>query len=112
MSDAGNDLNSFPHSWQETTIDLGFASKEPLEINNLKIRPVDFTDMVLSKIKMPPGYKEVENIWVKIYGKISGVDKISEINCIVRTLPGWEDAGSNIDTGRTISIIRTKLFPF
>jgi len=34
----------------------------------------------------------------------------SEMNCIVESLKGWEEAGSNIDTGRTISIISQMLF--
>jgi len=27
------------------------------------------------------------------------------VDCIIKTVRGWEDAGSNIDTGRTISIM-------
>jgi len=105
-------MAGFPeHSFNviKTLINLGFNSKDPVEISGIKIKPVDFTDKVLSKIKMPGGYKEIENIWVRVYGKINGEDTKSEINCIVKTLKGWEDAGSNIDTGRTISIISQML---
>ena len=31
------------------------------------------------------------------------------MNCIVKTVKGWEEAGSNVDTGRTISIVSQML---
>ena len=37
-------------------------------------------------------------------------EKHTKIDCIVKTLSGWEDAGSNVDTGRTISIMSQMLF--
>ena len=54
---------------------------------------------------MPAGYKETENIWVEVEGLKKGKKKKVEMNCIVKTISGWEEAGSNVDTGRTISII-------
>lgn len=86
-------------------INLGFNSKEEIEINNVKISPLDFTTKILKKIKMPDGYKEIENIWVKVKGEKNNKKVNRELNCIVKTLKGWEEAGSNVDTGRTISII-------
>ena len=60
----------------------------------------------LQKTNPPPeGYKEKENLWVVIYGKKDGQDKKSLMECVVKTLPGWEDAGCNIDTGFPASII-------
>ncbi len=88
---------------------LGFNSKEFVEINGVKISKLDFTTQVLKKVKIPRGYKEVENIWVKIVGKKGNKVVKRNFNCIVKTLKGWEEAGSNIDTGRTISIISQML---
>jgi len=105
-------MAGFPeHSYAviKTLLDLGFNSKEEIEIRGAKIKPVDFADKVLSRLKIPKGYKEVENIWVKLYGKKSGADKQMEMNCIVKTVNGWEEAGSNIDTGRSISIMSQML---
>ncbi|MBS3089454.1 saccharopine dehydrogenase NADP-binding domain-containing protein [Candidatus Pacearchaeota archaeon] len=84
---------------------LGFGNKKLLEINGTKIRPIDATTRILKNIKMPKGYKERENIWVRAEGKEKGREKKIEMNCIVKSVKGWESAGSNIDTGRTISIM-------
>jgi len=92
-----------------TLIDLNFNSEEEILVNGKKIRPIDFTTEVLKQLPIPKGYKEVENLWVKIYGKKNGKKTKTEMNCIVKTLKGWEEAGSNIDTGRTISIISQML---
>jgi len=105
-------MAGFPeHSYNviKTLIDLGFNSNTPIEINGVKIKPVDFADKVLGRLNIPKGYKEIENIWVKLYGKKSAADKKTEMNCIVRTVKGWEEAGSNIDTGRSISIMSQML---
>jgi len=90
-------------------IDLGFNSKDEIEFQGKKIMPLDFTINMLKNLKIPEGYKEVENLWVKIEGTKNGKKKNSEINCIIKTLPGWEEAGSNVDTGRTISIMSQML---
>ncbi len=88
-----------------TLINLDFNSEKPVKINGKEIIPVDFTNEVLKQLETPRGYKEVENLWVNIYGKKNGKKTEIEMNCIVKTIKGWEDAGSNVDTGRTISII-------
>lgn len=94
----------------KTMIDLGFASKKPIKIEGKNISPVEFTTQMLKKIRIPENYKETENIWVKLHGKKAGKEKKAEINCIVKTLDDWKEAGSNVDTGRTISIISQMLF--
>lgn len=106
-------LAGFPeHSMKviRTLIDLGLSSDKEISIRGQKFKTIDFTNAVLSKIQAPKGYKEVENIWARIDGKKNGTKKEIEMNCIVETMKGWEDAGSNIDTGRTISIISQMLY--
>jgi lysine 6-dehydrogenase len=93
----------------KTLMDLGFSSDREIEASGTKIKPVNFTDRVLEKLKIPKGYKEVENLWVKISGMKSGKKKESKIDCIIKSLPGWEEAASNVDTGRTISIMSQML---
>ena len=93
----------------QSLIDLNFHSEEKTQVNGKEIVPVKFTDNVLEKLPVPKNYKEVENLWVNIYGKKQGKKAKTEVNCIVKTVKGWEDAGSNIDTGRTISIISQML---
>lgn len=88
---------------------LGFNSRTPIKINGKMISPVDFTTQILKRLKAPKGYMETENLWAKISGMKNGKQKKAEINCIVKTLKGWEDAGSNVDTGRTISIMSQML---
>ncbi len=105
-------LAGFPeHSMKiiKTLMDLNFHSRKEIDIGGIKIKPIDFADKVLNKLDVPKKYKEIENIWVEIEGLKDGKKKISEINCIVKTTEGWEDAGSNVDTGRTISIISQML---
>ena len=105
-------MAGFPeHSMKviQTLIDLGFNSEEPIKINETEIKSINFTTEVLKKIKWPKNYREVENLWVEICGKKNNKDIKIEMNCIVKSLPGWEDAGSNVDTGRTISVISQML---
>lgn len=90
-------------------INLGFSSNKEIEIDGIKFRIVDFTDKILGRLKIPEGYKETENLWAKIYGLKNGKAKKINVDCIIKTINGWEDAGSNIDTGRTISIISQML---
>lgn len=107
-----NYMAGFPeHSMNsiKNLMEMGFNSEEKIEINGIKISPLNFTNRILKKIKPPKNYKEVENLWVKIIGEKNGKNKESSLNCIVRSVKGWEDAGSNIDTGMTISIISQML---
>ena len=90
-------------------IKLGFGSKEPIKINEVNLRPIDFTREILKKIPRPKDYKETEDIWIKVYGKENGKSKKIEMNCVVKTLKGWENAGSNVNTGMSISIMAQML---
>lgn len=96
-----------PHSFQsiKTLIDLGLGGKDPTEFRKNKIRPVEFLTKVLKDLEFPAGYKEKENLWVKINGRKSGKKKTILMECLVPTLEGWEDAGCNIDTGMPASIM-------
>ena len=60
---------------------------------------------MLKRIEHPKGYKEKENLWVRVYGEKNGKKKFILMESIVSTLPGWEDAGCNIDTGLPASIL-------
>ena len=102
----------FPlHSYTviKTLLDLGFASKEPLCLSGSKIIPLDWTSDVLRRIPRSKQYKETEDIWAKIYGTSQGKPKRVEMDCLVKTTPGWGSAGSNVDTGRTAAVMAAML---
>lgn len=106
-------LAGFPkHSYDyiQNLLKQGYNSNKLKIINGIKTTPLQYITQELKKIHPPKGYKEIENIWVRIYGIKNNQPKKAEIDCIVKTEKGWEDAGSNIDTGRTISIISQMLF--
>lgn len=87
-------------------IELGLGSKELLTFEKTEIRPVDALSRILSRLPKPENYSEKENLWVEISGKDKEQSiKITRMECIVATLPGWSDAGCNIDTGLPASII-------
>lgn len=87
-------------------IELGFSDEETLEFEKISIRPVDAMTRILTRLPRPEGYTERENLWVEISGKNKAGDiLIKRMECIVFTLPGWADAGCNIDTGLPVSII-------
>lgn len=85
--------------------ELGLGGKEPVTIDHSEIRPVDAVSRTLQRIPMPEGYRETENLWVHAVGRIGRKVARIKMECIVPTLPGWEDAGCNIDTGLPASII-------
>lgn len=99
----------FPdHSFQtiKALVDSGFGDSQEIEINGKSCKPVDILTQLFKNLKPPKGYTEKENLWINIcrHGNTSnGADMTME--CIVDTLPGWEDAGCNIDTGLPASII-------
>lgn len=98
----------FPeHSFRviKALIDVGMGSKEEIDYYGIKIKPVNFLTQVLKQIKIPPGYKEKENLWVRVKGEAQGKKKEILMECLVPTLDGWEDAGCNIDTGIPASIL-------
>jgi len=86
-------------------IKLGFADKEEINFNGNKIKPINFLTQMLKRIKYPKGYKEKENLWVRIYGTKNGKKKFIQMESIVPTLHHWESAGCNIDTGMPASIL-------
>ena len=86
-------------------ITLGLASTEKIKINGTEIMPLEFLTEVLRGSEIPEGYKENEVLWVQVIGKKDGKRKEIYMECIADTLPGWESAGCNIDTGIPASII-------
>jgi lysine 6-dehydrogenase len=65
---------------------------------------------LLGHLPLPPAYREWETIWLDIKGLHRGKKKHLRMECRVQTIKGWEEAGSNIDTGRTMSIMSQMLF--
>lgn len=98
----------FPDHSAETIkmfIDTGLGSKQPVIMDGKKVVPVDTLTQVLKKLPTPDGYTEKENLWVRIWGEKGGAPKEILMECIVNTLPDWQDAGCNIDTGMPASIM-------
>ena len=91
-------------------IDLGLGSSSTIKINGNEINVIDFTREVLKGEKHPKNYKEIENVWVKASGKKDGNYKTINMECITKTIKGFEFAGSNINTGMTISIMAQLLY--
>lgn len=89
----------------EHYIDAGLGSKEPRDINNALVRPIDFLTNILRGLAIPAGYTETENLWVSVRGRKGNKHHHVLMECIVPTLTGWEEAGCNIDTGFPASII-------
>ncbi len=103
----------FPeHSFEviKMLIDLGFGSKKEIMVNGQKIIPLDFMSEVLKRLPVPKGYTEKEHLWVEVSGKEETTRRKILMECAVSTLKGWEDAGCNIDTGMSISIIAQLLY--
>jgi lysine 6-dehydrogenase len=96
-----------PHSFDviKQLIDLGFDKREKIPVDGVMVKPIDVVTQTLKDLKFPKGYKEKENLWLKLYGKYKGKTKDILIECIVGTNKGWEDAGCNIDTGMPASIM-------
>ncbi|OHA02950.1 MAG: hypothetical protein A3C92_02765 [Candidatus Sungbacteria bacterium RIFCSPHIGHO2_02_FULL_53_17] len=106
-------FSSFPsHSYNalRTLVDLGFTSKEPIQIEGALIKPLDFTTEVVRRISVPEGYTEKENLWLKVFGKKGNKDVTAEMDVVAGTLPGWEDATCNIDTGFPAAITAEMIF--
>lgn len=87
-------------------VELGLGEKKLLNFEKTEIRPVDALSRILTRLSKPDNYSEKENLWVEISGTDrDGAIKIMRMECIVFTLPGWTEAGCNIDTGLPASII-------
>lgn len=89
----------------ENYIDSGLGEKEECIIGDVTMRPIDFLTSILRNLTQPPGYTETENLWVSVEGTHGNKHKRVLMECIVPTVPGWEDAGCNIDTGFPASAI-------
>jgi lysine 6-dehydrogenase len=94
----------FSYRTIKTLIDLGLVSKQKIDFQGAKISPLDFTSEVLKRIPFPENYKEKEVIWLNVLGKKDSKDKVIKMEALAETLPGWEDATCNIDTGMPASI--------
>jgi saccharopine dehydrogenase (NAD+, L-lysine-forming) len=98
----------FPeHSFNTTKalIDVGLGSKRAIMLGGSKIVPIEFLAALLNKIPFPKNYKEREKLWLRIIGTRKGRTKIIEMECLIKPLPRWEEAGSNVGTGIPVSII-------
>lgn len=99
----------FPdHSFDKIVefIKTGQADDEKvIEVNGVEMTPLEQLSLSLRNQAFPPGYTEKENLWVKVTGTKGGEPKEMLMETIVDTLPGWEDAGCNIDTGMPASIM-------
>lgn len=89
----------------EHYIDSGLGEWEPREIMGTMIRPIEFLSRILHDMVRPPGYTETENLWVLAKGMKGNKATQVLMECLVPTLPGWEEAGCNIDTAFPASII-------
>jgi saccharopine dehydrogenase-like NADP-dependent oxidoreductase len=99
----------FPeHSFKmiQSLIKLGFASKKPIDFFGKKILPINFLTQLLKRLQYPQGYKENENLWIRITGITKDKKKKTILmECLVPTVKGWESSGCNIDTGMPASIL-------
>jgi saccharopine dehydrogenase-like NADP-dependent oxidoreductase len=92
-------------------IDLGLGDKTLLQFEETEVRPVDALSRILTRLQRPDGYSERENLWVEVTGiDLLGNIKVMKMECLVNTLPGWIEAGCNIDTGFPASIIAQMIF--
>ena len=71
---------------------------------------MDLTTEVVRRISVPEGYTEKENLWLKVFGKKGNKDVTAEMDVVAGTLPGWEDATCNIDTGFPAAITAEMIF--
>lgn len=99
----------FPdHSYDKIVeyIKSGQADDEKtIIVDGKEMTPLEQLSLSLRNLPFPSGYTEKENLWVKVTGIKDGEQKEMLMETIVNTLPGWEDAGCNIDTGMPASII-------
>ncbi|MBX4196810.1 saccharopine dehydrogenase NADP-binding domain-containing protein [Candidatus Pacearchaeota archaeon] len=96
-----------PHSFDkiESFIKLGFGSALPIDIDGKPVLPINFLTELLKRLDIPENYTEKEDLWVTLEGRSKGKKKFTRMQCVVKTIDGWEDAGCNIDTGISASIM-------
>ncbi len=95
----------FPHFSYNIIMSFINAGLNSKMSNKEGVRPVDLLADALKSNRPPAGYREKENLWVTLHGKVSGRKKTIHMNCLVPTLKGWEEHGCNIDTGLPCSIM-------
>ena len=93
------------HKVLKLLIGLGLGSKDKINVDGKEIKVLDFTREVLKIAEHPKNYKEIENVWVNMKGTKQNKEKTTLMECITKTIKGFEFAGSNINTGMTISIM-------
>jgi saccharopine dehydrogenase-like NADP-dependent oxidoreductase len=93
-----------------TLIELGFANLKPIRFEGANIVPAQFLAQMLKRMKTPRGYREWENLWVEVIGRKGRHRRTILMECIVPTLPDWEDAGCNIDTALPAVIIAEMIY--
>jgi saccharopine dehydrogenase-like NADP-dependent oxidoreductase len=78
--------------------ETGFFNYEPVEINGVKIRPVDVTAKLLfPKWKLKPGEEEFTVMRIRMEGEENGVAKSYEYNLLDRT----EKSSGTLSMART-----------
>lgn len=80
-------------------------AKKTIIVDGKETTALKHLSLSLRGLSYPTGYTEKENLWVEVTGTKDGKPKKVCMETIVDTLPGWEDAGCNIDTGMPASII-------
>lgn len=102
-------MGSYPshsHATITTLIQLGLLAKTEVKLpTDGALRPLDFTIEVLRHLPVPEGYTEKEDIFLKVFGAKDGKKKEVEMDCVAHTLPGWEDATCNVDTGFPAAVL-------
>ena len=97
---------SHSHATINTLIQLGLLEKTEVKLpTDGSIRPLDFTIEALRHIEIPEGYTEKENIFLKVFGAKNRKPYTVEMDCVAHTLPGWEDATCNVDTGFPAAVL-------
>lgn len=98
----------FPeHSYRviQLLMELRFTDSQPIATQVEAVIPIQFTNTILKNIPKPKNYRERETIWVKAYGSKNRKQRKIEMDCLVQPVKGWQNDGSNVDTGRTISVM-------
>ncbi|MDP3800295.1 MAG: saccharopine dehydrogenase C-terminal domain-containing protein [bacterium] len=96
-----------PHAFVaiKTLIELRLLKREIIDFHDFSARPLDVSAEILRRIEMPEGYTEKENLFLKVFGTKNGQPLTIEMDCVAGTLPGWEKATCNIDTGFPAAIL-------
>lgn len=89
----------------QTLIQLGFTDRRPVKVRDNDVVPIEFLARLLRRLKRPAGYKESENLWVRLDGTSRGKPKTVVMECLVPTLPEYEPYGCNIDTAIPATIV-------